>query len=119
MKLHIPKSSQTLKLIGITLSSVIIAACVSQHSDLKKNLPTQAMASATHSNLEEIGEGHAIYMRHCSQCHEPKLPSTIPSKVWHVIVPGMAWNAGLSPKEEKQVDAYIKAASKYNEMQAR
>ncbi len=77
------------------------------------------MATSTGFNLEEIGEGHAIYMRHCSQCHEPKLPSTIPSDVWHVIVPGMAWNAGLPPEQEKQVTAYIKSASKYNEMNKR
>ena len=107
------------KLTGAILSTVIITACVTQNKEVKKNLPTQAMATATGSDLAEIGEGHAIYMRHCSQCHEPKLPSTIPSDVWHVIVPGMAWNAGLSPKEEKQVDAYIRAASKYNEMQQR
>lgn len=99
--------------------SFLIAACVNQVNEQKENLPTQAMATATHSDLAEIGEGHAIYMRHCSQCHEPKLPSTIPTDVWHVIVPGMAWNAGLSATQEKQVTAYIKAASQYNEMQAR
>lgn len=119
MKPNTLKSKNPFKLLVIALSSLIIAACVSQHDGIKKDLPTQAMATATDSNLEEIGEGHAIYMRHCSQCHEPKLPSTIPSDVWHVIVPGMAWNAGLTEVEEKQVTAYIKAASKYNEMQAR
>ena len=77
------------------------------------------MAVATNSDLKEIGEGHAIYMRQCSQCHEAKLPATIPSEAWHVIVPGMAWNAGLSKAEEDKVHSYIMAASKYNELQAK
>lgn len=111
---RIPKKVTAISLF--TAALVSFTACVNQDSEKKKNYPTAAMAKATHSNLSEIGEGHAIYMRHCSQCHEPKLPSSIPSKAWHVIVPGIAWNAGLSPAEEKQVTAYIEAAAKYNEL---
>ncbi|MGJ8655921.1 MAG: hypothetical protein ACSHX6_05660 [Akkermansiaceae bacterium] len=83
----------------------------------KNGAPTQKMATATNTDLKDLGEGHAIFMRQCSQCHEPKLPATIPSEAWHVIVPGMAWNAGLSEIEEKSVHAYIMAASQYNEQQ--
>lgn len=98
----------------VTLFAVV--ACT-YNSSGENGAPTRAMALATNSDLREIGEGHAIYMRQCSQCHEAKLPATIPSKAWHVIVPGMAWNAGLSKAEEDKVHSYIMAASKYNEQQ--
>ena len=95
---------------------IAVVACT-QNSPANNGAPTQAMATSTKSDLAEIGEGHAIYMRQCSQCHEAKLPATIPSDAWHVIVPGMAWNAGLSKSEEAKVHSYIMAASKYNEQQ--
>ena len=93
-----------------------ITACSQQTNN---NAPTQAMASATQTKLSDLGEGHAIYMRQCSQCHEAKLPETIPSKAWHVIVPGMAWNAGLSKEEEAKVHTYIIAASEYSKQRKR
>lgn len=95
---------------------VTVVSC-SQNGPGNNGAPTKEMAAATNSDLKEIGEGHAIYMRQCSQCHEAKLPASIPSKAWHVIVPGMAWNAGLSKAEEDKVHSYIIAASKYNEQQ--
>ncbi len=95
---------------------VAVVACT-QIAPGNNGAPSKAMADATNSDLAEIGEGHAIYMRQCSQCHEAKLPDTIPSEAWHDIVPGMAWNAGLSKTEEAKVHSYILAASKYNELQ--
>jgi mono/diheme cytochrome c family protein len=110
---------QTLKKTFYVCSGIFtliaVVACT-QNSPSNNGAPTKAMAAATNSDLAEIGEGHAIYMRQCSQCHEAKLPSSIPSKAWHVIVPGMAWNAGISPAEEAKVHSYIMAASKYNEL---
>lgn len=100
------------------LALFVGVACTQLNQTRANNgVPTKAMADATNTSLSEIGEGHAIYMRHCSQCHEPKIPSSIPSDAWHVIVPGMAWNAGLSEEEEKSVHSYILAASQYNEQQ--
>ena len=95
---------------------VAVVACT-QNTPGNNGAPTKEMAAATNTDLAKIGEGHAIYMRQCSQCHEAKLPSTIPSEAWHEIVPGMAWNAGLSKTEEAKVHSYILAASKYNELQ--
>ena len=88
-----------------------VVACT-YNSSGENGAPTRAMALATNSDLREIGEGHAIYMRQCSQCHEAKLPATIPSKAWHVIVPGMAWNAGLNKEDEKAIMVYLAAITK-------
>lgn len=99
------------------LSLLVIVACTPPSAESNNGAPTKEMATATNSDLKVIGEGHAIYMRQCSQCHEAEIPSSIPSKEWHDIVPGMAWNAGLSKAEEDKVHSYIIAASKYNELQ--
>lgn len=101
--------SLTLALVGISLS--VIAACTTQRA-ADPFAPTAELAKLSGSSLEEIGEGHAIFMRHCSQCHEERIPNAIPTKEWHKIVPGMAWNAGLSKEEERLVTKYVVAASK-------
>jgi hypothetical protein len=38
------------------------------------------------------------------------MPADISSDDWHVVVPGMAWNASLSAADEEAVLAYIIAA---------
>jgi mono/diheme cytochrome c family protein len=98
-------------------SLIAIVGCTPPHSESGNGAPTKAMATATNSDLKVIGEGHAIYMRQCSQCHEAELPSSIPSDEWHEIVQGMASDAGLSKEEEDKVHSYIVAASKYNEIE--
>ena len=102
---------------GLVVIFGMLACSQMQEARAKNGAPTQKMAIATQTDLKDLGEGHAIYMRQCSQCHEAKLPASIPSKSWHVIVPGMAWNAGLSEEEEKLVHTYIVATSKYAELQ--
>ena len=99
----------------IVATSALILSCATKEPD-SPHVPTRAMADATGSDLALIGEGYTIYKRHCAQCHELKVPKSIPSKAWHVIVPGMAWNAGLSNAEEVKVYSYISAASKYSEL---
>ena len=37
------------------------------------------------------------------------MPDDITDEDWHVILPGMAWNAGMSQGDEEAVEAYIKA----------
>ncbi len=99
----------------ITIASAIalsaITACTGHKSD-DPFAPTKAMAQASGKPIEDLGKGHAIFKRQCTQCHEQLIPNEIPSKEWRHIVPGMAWNAGLSKEEEHLVTEYVLAASK-------
>lgn len=70
------------------------------------------MAKQSGVPLNELGEGYAVFLTQCSQCHEQRIPNYISADEWHVVVPGMAWNAGLSKKEESLVMKYLTAASK-------
>ncbi len=38
------------------------------------------------------------------------MPDDVSKADWHVVVPGMAWNAGISEAEEEAVLDYILAA---------
>lgn len=73
-------------------------------------IPDNAMAKRSNTSLDTLQTGHGVYMRKCGECHTHLLPDEISSKDWHVIVPGMAWNAGITPVEEKALMKYIIAA---------
>ena len=101
---------KTLVLIASAIVLSAITACVPQSDD--PFAPTRAMAQASGKPIEDLGKGHSIFKRQCTQCHEKRIPNEIPSKEWRHIVPGMAWNAGLSKEEERLVTEYVLAASK-------
>ncbi|MEY3395068.1 MAG: hypothetical protein RL346_1304 [Verrucomicrobiota bacterium] len=73
-------------------------------------VPDQLMADRSGQNLTVLQRGHAVYMSHCSRCHEPMMPSMVSGEDWHTVVPGMAWNAGISRSDEQAVLKYILAA---------
>lgn len=60
--------------------------------------------------LSKLQRGHEVYTSQCSRCHELKMPSKISSADWHIVVPGMAWNASISADDEDAVLKYILAA---------
>ena len=73
-------------------------------------LPSADMAARSGKRLETLQRGHAVFLAQCTRCHEAKLPETISHEDWHLVVPGMAWNAGISKADEKAVLAYLLAA---------
>jgi len=102
-----------------TLLFMLIIALLSACSVLKKGkpgvnenapVPDSSMAIRSNTTLDTLQTGHGVYMRKCGECHTHLLPDEITSADWHVIVPGMAWNAGITPNEEKALMKYIIAA---------
>jgi hypothetical protein len=75
-------------------------------------VPDAMMAIRSKTSLDTLDTGHGVYMRKCGECHTHLLPDEITSENWHVIVPGMAWNAGIEPAEEKALLKYLIAAKK-------
>ncbi len=73
-------------------------------------VPNVSMAIRSNSSLDTLQTGHGVYMRKCGECHTHLLPDQISSEDWHVVVPGMAWNAGITPVEEEALMKYIIAA---------
>lgn len=73
-------------------------------------LPTMAMATSSGKPLERIQRGHAVFMLHCTECHEAMMPDDVTRSDWHIVVPGMAWNAGISEADEAALLDYLLAA---------
>jgi len=111
-----------MKIFVPTVLSLTLISCVFHKSRLPKPtgdrtsldapIPDQAMAKKYNVSLNRVGLGHAIYMRKCGECHLHVLPDEIKSNNWHVIVPGMSWNAGISPDEESALLDYLRIAAK-------
>lgn len=75
-------------------------------------VPDAAMATRSGVNHETLQRGHSVYLAHCGRCHEHILPKDVSKADWHVVVPGMSWNAGISAADEEALAAYILAAKK-------
>jgi hypothetical protein len=68
------------------------------------------MATKSGEELAVLQKGYGVYMAQCSRCHEPMMPSEVSAADWHIVTPGMAWNAGISEEDEAAVLKYILAA---------
>ena len=68
------------------------------------------MADKSGVSLEKLKLGHQVYSTQCARCHEPMMPSEVSTEDWHIVTPGMAWNAGISEADEDAVLKYILAA---------
>jgi hypothetical protein len=73
-------------------------------------LPTERMATESGEDLAVLERGFAIYGAQCNRCHEPMMPADVSLEDWHIVTPGMAWNAGISEADETAVLKYILAA---------
>ena len=89
------------------LAVFALAACAAQKG---VPVPTAAMAAKSGSDLAVLQKGYGVYMAQCTRCHEPMMPSEVSKDDWHIVTPGMAWNAGISEAEEDAVLKYILAA---------
>ncbi|MGC6467084.1 MAG: hypothetical protein ACON38_01065 [Akkermansiaceae bacterium] len=84
---------------------------VDERTSMDAPVPDAKMAKDYGVSLEQIGLGHAVYLRKCGECHLHVLPDQMEKENWHVVVPGMSWNAGLTAEEEQALQQYLKVAS--------
>jgi len=82
-----------------------------ERTSLDAPIPDNKLAQKYQVSLSQIGLGHAIYLRKCGECHLHVLPDQVTEQQWHVIVPEMSWNAGLTSEDEKALHQYLRVAS--------
>jgi len=92
---------------GVLLGS-LLAGC--EREPEIPPVPSVAMAEASGHPVETLEHGRAVYMSECARCHVPLMPDRLGGEDWHVVVPGMAWNAGISEADEEAVLAYVMAS---------
>lgn len=74
--------------------------------------PTSQMAKASGTPLDELQQGHSIYMLQCGQCHNYMIPKDLFEDEWEDAMPKMIRHAGLQLEDEKAVLAYVLAVKK-------
>lgn len=87
----------------------MLVSCVGKWEKIAPSV-TPAMAQKSGKSEGTLQIGRATYIAHCGRCHEHQLPDSVSDDDWHVVVPGMAWNAGLNKEQEVAVRAYLIAA---------
>jgi hypothetical protein len=92
------------------LCFLCLAACATKPIDHAPPI-TPAVLGQTQASETTLQRGRALYLAHCGRCHAYMLPENIRREDWHVVVPGMAWNAGLNASEERAVREYILAVT--------
>jgi len=102
------------------LSALIVCLLVVTSCAPEKTIPvpTRAMAVNSGEDLAVLQNGYRLYMAQCTRCHEPMMPSDVSKEDWHIVTPGMAWNAGISdaagadggPSDADAVLKYVLAA---------
>jgi cytochrome c5 len=90
------------------LAFVFLPACAPSTPPV----PDAVMSTRANVKLATLQRGHTVYLSHCGRCHEYILPKDVSRADWHVVVPGMSWNAGISTADEEALTAYILAAKK-------
>lgn len=96
-----------MKKLLLLLPGLLVAACAPKVAPL----PDAAMATRSGIPAATLQRGHAVYVTHCIRCHEAVQPADVSREDWHVVVPGMSWNAGISAADEAALSAYIQAAA--------
>jgi cytochrome c5 len=87
---------------------IMISGCAQQVAVVP--LADTRMAESSGVPLAELRKGHALYVSKCGRCHELIAPDQVKTADWHLVLPGMCWNAGLEEADEKQIMKYILAA---------
>lgn len=95
------------KVSGLLVVGVLISGCAPGN---EAPTPTAQMSVKSGENLAVLERGFRVYNAQCTRCHEAIMPEDISSEEWHVLTPGMAWNAGISEADEAAVLKYILAA---------
>lgn len=89
------------------LIGLAAAGCVLQQE--LPPVPNVAMSETSGTSVTTLQRGRAVYVSDCTRCHEAMMPKDVSREDWHVILPGMAWNSGISAADEKALEAYVLA----------
>lgn len=92
------------------LCLLCLAACATKPIEDAPSITPEVLRQ-TQASEATLQRGRALYLAHCGRCHAYMLPENIRREDWHVVVPGMAWNASLNASEERALLDYILAVS--------
>ena len=97
-----------MKTLVVALMAGVLVGCVPGSSRIPA--VDEAMVARSGVAGSELRRGHAVYLSQCGRCHELIPPSEVKTADWHLVLPGMCWNAGISKADEDAVTKYVLAA---------
>lgn len=86
---------------------VMVAGCAPGVSSIPEATPSMAARSGV--PWESLKRGRMVYLSQCGRCHELVPPAGVKTEDWHLVMPGMCWNAGLTQADEALVTRYVLA----------
>ncbi len=101
------------RLLVVSLCFLILwGGCAVENSlvtpeELLLSVPSEEAPSA-----EALRRGRATVMRSCAECHRVYFPQEFRSRRWKEILPVMAEKAGLSTRQEADLELYVLTASR-------
>lgn len=101
-----------MKNLPVLLFGVLLASCAATKTPEAAPIPDAAMSARSKTSVAALQRGHVVYLAHCGRCHDYVLPKDVSREDWHVVAPGMAWNAGMSEADSKALTAYLTAATR-------
>lgn len=84
-----------------------MVSCSNPVREVATPKPTKTQAEVTGKPLGTLKRGHGVYMRHCAQCHEHRLPNTVVFSEWTAHIDTMSDLAGLSKEERGDLQVYL------------
>ena len=94
-------------LMAMLFSLLAFFSCQSHVHKIATPVPTAAQARVSGKSLPTLKRGYGVYMKHCAQCHEHRLPNTVTLPEWHAKIDTMSHLAGLSQIEQRDLQEYL------------
>jgi hypothetical protein len=94
--------------LSVPVVGAVMLGCAAPSNE--PPVPGEAMAMTSGKSLETLRQGYGVYLTQCGSCHELVHPDRVKTSDWHLLVPGMCWNAGLTKADEALVLQYVLAA---------
>lgn len=93
---------------GLVLASFTLASCVS----LETAVPPVAALPAHGRNTASLESGRRIYLDACTRCHVAEPVRDYSAARWPAIIADMSERSKLTAAEERDVLAYVLAATR-------
>lgn len=94
--------------IPVLIAALFLAAC-SQFVPPK--VSTKLIAAAPDNDARELEHGRTLFLNRCLQCHTLPAVTKYSAAEWPGLVRGMAARAELNAEQEREIIAYLRAAS--------
>jgi hypothetical protein len=67
----------------------------------------QAIKRWPQTSLQELSDGRAAYVNHCSGCHSLHVPGEFSEEQWHTVLEEMKVRSRITPEQKELIFRYL------------